>query len=85
MKTLKKKIQEDIETITKLKQIQESKVNVEPDNQFNVGIYNGIEIALSVLEERKPKLFIIPQMEGTTKEEPQRGRTVHSGIINRRS
>lgn len=85
MKILKKKLQEDIETITKLKQIQESKVNVEPDNQFNVGIYNGIEIALSVLEERKPKLFIIPQMESTTKEEPQRGRTVHSGIINRRS
>lgn len=85
MKTLKKKIQEDIETITKLKQIQESKVNIEPDNQFNVGTYNGIEIALSVLEERKPKLFTIPQMEGTTKEEPQRGRTVHSGIINRRS
>ena len=85
MKTLKKKLQEDIETITKLKQIQESKVNVEPDNQFNVGVYNGIEIALSVLEERKPKLFTIPQMESTTKEEPQRGRTVHSGIINRRS
>lgn len=85
MKTLKKKFQEDIETITKLKQIQESKVNIEPDNQFNVGVYNGIEIALSVLEERKPKLFTIPQMESTTKEEPQRGRTVHSGIINRRS
>lgn len=85
MKTLKKKIQEDIETITKLKQIQESKVNIEPDNQFNVGTYNGIEIALSVLEERKPKLFTIPQMEGTTKEELHRGRTVHSGIINRRS
>lgn len=85
MKTLKKKIREDIETITRLKQIQESKVNVEPDNQFNVGMYNGIEIALSVLEERKPKLFTIPQMEGMTKEESQRGRTVHSGIINRRS
>lgn len=85
MKTLKKKFQEDVETIKRLKQIQESKVNVEPDNQFNVGIYNGIEIALSVLEERRPKLFTIPQMEGKTKEEPQRGRTVHSGIINRRS
>lgn len=85
MKTLKKKFQEDIETIKRLKQIQESKVNVESDNQFNVGIYNGIEIALSVLEERKPRLFTIPQMECITKEEPQRGRTVHSGIINRRS
>lgn len=85
MKTLKKKFQEDIETIKRLKQIQESKVNIEPDNQFNVGVYNGIEIALSVLEERKPKLFTIPQVESTTKEEPQRGRTVHSGIINRRS
>lgn len=85
MKTLKRKILENIETITKLRDIQEGKVNTENkgnNEQYNIGVYNGLEIALSVLEERKPQLFIMPELE-TKQENKPKGRTIHSGIIRR--
>lgn len=85
MKTLKRKILENIETITKLRDIQEGKVNTENkgnNEQYNIGVYNGLEIALSVLEERKPQLFVMPELE-TKRESTPKGRTIHSGIIRR--
>ena len=50
------------------------KQNITDD--YSCGIYNGLELALAILEEREPEFVFVEK-----KEEPkQKGRTVASGI-----
>lgn len=67
--------------IERLKTNQEQNIN----DDYTLGICNGLELALSVLENRKPEFKII---ENETKvvngnEERNNGRTIASGIIKR--
>lgn len=67
--------------IERLKTNQEQNIN----DDYTLGICNGLELALSVLENRKPEFKII---ESETKvvngnEERNNGRTIASGIIKR--
>lgn len=67
--------------IERLKTNQEQNIN----DDYTLGIYNGLELALSVLENRKPEFKII---ENETKvvngnEERNNGRTIANGIIKR--
>ena len=72
-----------INKINKIKQIKElQKQNIENNkyNEYMVGVYNGIEIALAMLENREP-VFVDVIKESTTIEKiEQIGRTVSSGV-----
>lgn len=55
-------------------------------DEYSCGIYNGLELALAVLEEREPEFVFVDKFVDK-KEEPkqmeetkQKGRTVASGI-----
>lgn len=74
----------NIENIKTLKQQQ--KLNVEQNkDDYSVGLYNGIELCLSLLEKREPEfLFTISNVETKTQEQMKRGRTVASGICKRK-
>ena len=67
--------------IERLKTNQEQNIN----DDYTLGIYNGLELALSVLENRKPEFKIIENevkvIEGN--EERNSGRTIANGIIKR--
>ena len=67
--------------IERLKTNQEQNIN----DDYTLGIYNGLELALSVLENRKPEFKIIENevkvIEGN--EERNNGRTIANGIIKR--
>lgn len=67
--------------IERLKTNQEQNIN----DDYTLGIYNGLELALSVLENRKPEFKIIENetkvIEGN--KERNSGRTIANGIIKR--
>lgn len=50
------------------------------EDDYHVGMYNGIEYVLSTLEKRKPKYFVL--VGGKETEEPEQ-RTVGSGVKRR--
>lgn len=53
-------------------------------DEYMTGLYNGLELALSVLEDREPELVSFTgEPEVIEKEEKQTGRTVASGILRR--
>lgn len=56
------------------------KQNITDD--YNCGIYNGLELALAVLEEREPEFVFFDKKEETKQmeETKQKGRTVASGV-----
>lgn len=54
-------------------------------DDYSVGVANGVELALALLEKRKPSLIYTQANTRTVTaenaaKEPQRGRTVASGI-----
>lgn len=68
----------------KQKQLQEC---VENRCDENIGLYNGLEISLAVLQNREPKFICNPQkqqMEVENIQTEESGRTVKSGIVRRR-
>lgn len=66
-----------LEEIKILKNVQEN--NLEDD--YMVGLYNGMELAIAILENRKPKYkSCVNKTEVIeTKEKKQTGRTLFSG------
>jgi hypothetical protein len=68
----------DTDTVRMLKKIQEQNTN----DEYSCGLLNGIELALAVLEERKPEFKEIEketQAIDRTNEKKQTGRTLYSG------
>ena len=68
----------------KQKQLQEC---VENRCDENIGLYNGLEISLAVLQNREPKFICNSQkqqMEVENIQTEESGRTVKSGIVRRR-
>ena len=51
-------------------------------DEYSCGIYNGLELALSILEEREPEFVFVEKKEESKQmeETEQKGRTVASGI-----
>ena len=69
--------------LRKVRDLQKVSVEKSPDD-YSVGIYNGLELALSIMEKREPA-FVFPEsdkdamvVEGQEEEKPA-GRTVASG------
>lgn len=71
--------------IKKIKEIQKQNIDRTKDD-YMVGIYNGLELAVSILEEREPEFVctISDEHPCIESESETLGRTVASGIRNRR-
>ena len=68
-----------IKEIKRLKLIQEQKIS----DDYTVGIYNGLELALSVLEKREPDFKTFEKESEVIERENNNGRTIMSGIRRR--
>ena len=71
--------QKEIKTIIALLEQQEQLVQ----DEYSNGVYNGIELALSVLEKREPKFQYLPKEPKVIEKELNMDRTVGCGIIRR--
>jgi hypothetical protein len=69
------------ETIRMLKEMQEQNVT----DDYSCGLHNGLELALAVVEDRKPEFqtYETEPVNIETKEEQETGRTIASGIRRR--
>lgn len=67
-----------INEIRKLKETQ-AFLKAEMNSEYTVGQYNGIEYALSVLEQRKPEYAVIIKEPEVKEVQKEIGRTVASG------
>lgn len=68
-----------IKEIKRLKLVQEQKIS----DDYTVGIYNGLELALSVLEKREPDFKTFEKESEVIERENNNGRTIMSGIRRR--
>ena len=80
MNNYKRMYEQKVESIKGTQRIQESHSN---KDLYSIGIRNGIELCLAILEEREPELIVVEQVEEVeTKQEPKRtqfhGRRVKS-------
>lgn len=74
----KKRIRE----LKRIKDIQEQNLG-EDQNEYMVGMYNGLELAVAIIENRPP-VYVSCEKEPEqieSKEEQEVGRTCYSGII----
>ena len=62
--------------VEKLKSYQAGTLN---DN-YDVGFYNGLEVAIATIEKRNPNI-VIAQFEEEQKQEKPKGRTLYSGKL----
>lgn len=68
-----------IKEIKRLKLVQEQKIS----DDYTVGIYNGLELALSVLEKREPDFKTFEKESEVIERKNNNGRTIMSGIRRR--
>ena len=52
-------------------------------DEYMAGLYNGLELALSALEEREPEMVSYTTEPDVVEEEEEIKRTVASGILRR--
>ena len=59
--------------------------NIDNKDDYSVGLYNGLEVAVAMLEKREPvfEACITKQPEIIEKEEEEQGRTIANGIRRR--
>lgn len=70
MKNYRQKYEQKVESIKSIQRIQESNGN---NDLYNLGVRNGIELCLAILEDREPELIVVEQVEEVeTKQEPKR-------------
>lgn len=70
MKNYRQKYEQKVESIKSTQRIQESNGN---NDLYNLGVRNGIELCLAILEDREPNLIVVEQTkEEETKQESKR-------------
>lgn len=80
-----KTMRNKIDNIREIKRLQGQALETQGDN-YMVGLYNGLEFALSILEDREPEFAYtvndpeVKEMEQEQEEEQEIGRTITSGI-----
>lgn len=62
----------------KLKSYQEGTLK----SKYDVGFYNGLEVAIATIEERNPNI-VFAEFEEEEKREKPKGRTLYSGRIKK--
>lgn len=74
-----------IRELKRIKDIQEQNLG-EDQNEYMVGMYNGLELAVAIMENRPP-VYVSCEKEPEqieSKEEQEVGRTCYNGIIVRK-
>lgn len=74
-----------IRELKRVKDVQEQNLG-EDQNEYMVGMYNGLELAVAIMENRKP-VYVSCEKEPEqieSKEEQEIGRTCYNGIIVRK-
>lgn len=74
-----------IRELKRIKDIQEQNLG-EDQNEYMVGMYNGLELAVAIMENRPP-VYVSCEKEPEqieSKEEQEVGRTCYNGIIIRK-
>lgn len=74
----KKRIRE----LKRVKDAQEQSLKAEHDD-YMTGLYNGLEMAVAILEDREPIFETYVKEPEIKKAEEQKGRTLQSGIRRR--
>lgn len=74
----KKRIRE----LKRVKDAQEKSLKAEHDD-YMIGLYNGLEMAVAILEDREPIFETYVKEPEIKKAEEQKGRTLQSGIRRR--
>ena len=63
--------------------IKEAQKNETTCDDYAIGLYNGMELALSILQDRKAELLFSAKEQQVEVQEEQTGRTVISGVRKR--
>ena len=74
-----------IRELKRVKDVQEQNLG-EDQNEYMVGMYNGLELAVAIMENRPP-VYVSCEKEPEqieSKEEQEVGRTCYNGIIIRK-
>lgn len=74
------RLKERIEQVEKMRQSQAVNVN----DEYSAGFYNGLELAMSVLDGREPEYMIAEKEPKIVEKEQKQGRTKASGVIKKR-
>ena len=70
--------------INDVKKLQKQSLQTSNDD-YMVGLYNGLEIAAAILEDREPVFeCCVSEPEIVQNEDKEVGRTLHSGIRRRK-
>lgn len=70
--------------IKEIRDLQEQNIINNENDEYMVGVYNGIEIALAMLENREPIFKTVTKEPEVIERKEQNGRTVVSGVRIRR-
>lgn len=71
-----------LKELKRIKDVQEQNLGVDQD-EYMVGMYNGLELAVAIMENRVP-VYVSCEKEPEqieSKEEQEVGRTCYSGVI----
>lgn len=68
--------------IKQIRDLQKNTVDVTPDD-YMTGLYNGLEIAVAILERREPEFLNCVREPKVIEKTEEVGRTVASGVIKR--
>lgn len=70
--------------IKEIRDLQEQNIVNNENDEYMIGVYNGIEIALAMLENREPIFKTVTKEPEVIERKEQSGRTVVSGVRIRR-
>lgn len=70
--------------IKEIRDLQEQNIVNNENDEYVIGVYNGIEIALAMLENREPIFKTVTKEPEVIERKEQSGRTVVSGVRIRR-
>lgn len=70
--------------IKEIRDLQEQNIVNNENDEYMIGVYNGIEIALAMLENREPIFKTVTKEPEVIEKKEQSGRTVVSGVRIRR-
>lgn len=66
--------------INQIKELQKQNIENNKHDEYMVGVYNGIEMALAILENREPVFVDVLKEPKTIEKVEQIGRTISNGI-----
>lgn len=68
-----------VKEVKKIRKIQEKTIETNADD-YMIGLYNGLEMAVAILENREPEFRTTVKEPKIVEHEEQSGRTIASGI-----